>query len=65
MLADMFEHVTKAEAEAMLGKAADTVLEQMSCVKEEEQMLMKACVKNLTARVLGVRDVNGLTGIFL
>lgn len=65
ILADMFEHVTKTETETMLSKAADTVLEQMSCVKEEEQMLMKTCMKNLTARVLGVRDVNGLTGIFL
>lgn len=55
----------KMEIEHRLYEAGEELLEQIKCDTISQKQLLKEYVKQLTQRIVGVRDEGGITGIFL
>lgn len=53
------------EIEHRLYEAGEELLEQIKCDTISQKQLLKEYVKQLTQRIVGVRDEGGITGIFL
>lgn len=61
----IFENLSGKAIENRLCEAAERTLEQISCQNQQEKQLMRRYVKGLAMRIESVRDVGGISGIFL
>ena len=48
-----------------MDKAAQLTLEQIRCQSQEEKQLLRRYAKDLAVRIERMRDVGGISGIFL
>ena len=64
-LVRMFENISGKAIENKLVEASEWTLEQLSCQSPREQQLLKEYAKELAVRIESVRDMGGISGIFL
>lgn len=61
----IFANLSGKDIESRLEEAAQWTLEQLGCQSQGEKQLLRQYAKNLAVRIGSVRDVGGISGIFL
>lgn len=61
----IFENLSGKAIESKMDKAAQLTLEQIRCQSQEEKQLLRRYAKDLAVRIERMRDVGGISGIFL
>ena len=61
----IFENLSGKAIESKMDKAAQLTLEQIRCQSQEEKQLLRRYAKDLAVRIERMRDVDGISGIFL
>lgn len=61
----IFEHLSGKSIESKMDEAAQLTLEKIGCQIQGEKQLLTQYAKNLAVRIEKVRDVGGISGVFL
>ena len=61
----IFEHLSEKAIESKMDESAQVTLEKIGCQIQGEKQLLAQYAKNLAVRIERVRDVGGISGIFL